>query len=169
MLAGFGLELASARFTGMTGVLCLGFCLRLIPGRPRWLDAAAPALAWVPVMVLTGRIDLFPLPGLLMGGVARILLPGLEKWEPKRRRGEAAVAQLRLEQMSLALRHMEQSLLLTAPVKPDRAAVVDRAQRTNVSGCFAAGDCTGRPYQLAKAVGEGNVAAHSILEYLAEK
>ena len=47
--------------------------------------------------------------------------------------------------------------------------VVDRAQRTNVPGCFAAGDCTGRPYQLAKAVGEGNVAAHSILEYLAEK
>lgn len=47
--------------------------------------------------------------------------------------------------------------------------VVDRAQQTNVPGCFAAGDCTGRPYQLAKAVGEGNVAAHSILEYLAEK
>ena len=47
--------------------------------------------------------------------------------------------------------------------------VVDRAQRTNVPGCFAAGDCTGRPYQLAKAVGEGNVAAHSILEDLAEK
>ena len=47
--------------------------------------------------------------------------------------------------------------------------VVDRAQRTNIPGCFAAGDCTGRPYQLAKAVGEGNVAAHSMLDYLAEK
>ena len=47
--------------------------------------------------------------------------------------------------------------------------VTDRAQRTNIPGCFAAGDCTGRPYQLAKAVGEGNVAAHSILDYLAEK
>ena len=47
--------------------------------------------------------------------------------------------------------------------------VVDRQQRTNLPGCFAAGDCTGRPYQLAKAVGEGNVAAHSMLEYLAEK
>ena len=43
---------------------------------------------------------------------------------------------------------------------------VDRAQRTNLPGCFAAGDCTGRPYQLAKAVGEGNVAAHSVLSYL---
>jgi len=44
--------------------------------------------------------------------------------------------------------------------------VVDRCQRTSIPGCFAAGDCTGRPYQLTKAVGEGNVAAHSMLEYL---
>lgn len=43
---------------------------------------------------------------------------------------------------------------------------VNRQQETNYPGCFAAGDCTGRPYQIAKAVGEGNVAAHQILEYL---
>lgn len=43
---------------------------------------------------------------------------------------------------------------------------VDRLQRTNLKGCYAAGDCTGRPYQYAKAAGEGNVAIHSILEYL---
>ena len=42
----------------------------------------------------------------------------------------------------------------------------DRQQRTNLPGCFAAGDCTGRPYQYAKAVGEGNVALHSAVEYL---
>ena len=47
--------------------------------------------------------------------------------------------------------------------------VVDRNMATNKPGCFAAGDCTGRPYQLTKAVGEGNVAAHSIIAYLAEK
>lgn len=47
--------------------------------------------------------------------------------------------------------------------------VVDRMQATNHPGCYAAGDCTGRPYQIAKAVGEGNVAAHSILKYLAEE
>lgn len=47
--------------------------------------------------------------------------------------------------------------------------VVDRTQATNLPGCFAAGDCTGRPYQLAKAVGEGNVAAHAILEYLSKE
>ncbi len=47
--------------------------------------------------------------------------------------------------------------------------VVDRACRTNIAGLFAAGDCTGRPYQYAKAVGEGNVAAHSVCDYLAAK
>ncbi len=46
--------------------------------------------------------------------------------------------------------------------------VVDREMKTNVKGCYAAGDCTGRPYQITKAVGEGNVAAHSIIEYLSE-
>ena len=46
--------------------------------------------------------------------------------------------------------------------------VVDRTMATNLKGVFAAGDCTGRPYQYAKAIGEGNVAAHSVIEYLAE-
>ena len=46
---------------------------------------------------------------------------------------------------------------------------VDRAMATNLPGVFAAGDCTGRPYQYAKAIGEGNVAAHSIVEYLAKE
>jgi thioredoxin reductase (NADPH) len=45
-------------------------------------------------------------------------------------------------------------------------AVVDRDMSTNLKGLFAAGDCTGRPYQYAKAVGEGNIAAHSVSEYL---
>lgn len=45
---------------------------------------------------------------------------------------------------------------------------VDRAMATALRGVFAAGDCTGRPYQYAKAVGEGNVAAHSVLAFLAE-
>ena len=43
---------------------------------------------------------------------------------------------------------------------------VNRDMSTNLKGCYAAGDCTGRPYQYAKAVGEGNVAAHSVSEFL---
>lgn len=43
---------------------------------------------------------------------------------------------------------------------------VDRSMATNIKGIFAAGDCTGRPYQYAKAIGEGNIAAHSVIEFL---
>ena len=46
---------------------------------------------------------------------------------------------------------------------------VDRNMAASVPGVFAAGDCTGRPYQYTKAVGEGNVAAHSVIEYLARQ
>ena len=42
----------------------------------------------------------------------------------------------------------------------------DRSMATSVPGVFAAGDCTGAPYQIAKAVGEGNIAALSAAEYL---
>lgn len=46
--------------------------------------------------------------------------------------------------------------------------LVDRSMATNLPGVYAAGDCTGRPYQYTKAVGEGNIAAHSVIEYLAQ-
>lgn len=49
----------------------------------------------------------------------------------------------------------------------DGHIAVSRDCSTNIPGCFAAGDCTGRPYQYTKAVGEGNVAAHSCITYLA--
>lgn len=45
---------------------------------------------------------------------------------------------------------------------------VDRSMATNLPGVYAAGDCTGRPYQYTKSVGEGNVAAHSVIDYLAK-
>ena len=43
---------------------------------------------------------------------------------------------------------------------------VDRSMSTSVPGVFAAGDCTGGPLQVSKAVGEGLVAALSAAEYL---
>lgn len=60
------------------------------------------------------------------------------------------------------------STLLPGLAVEDGHIAVDRTMATNLSGIYAAGDCTGRPYQYTKAVGEGNIAAHSILEYLAE-
>ena len=48
----------------------------------------------------------------------------------------------------------------------DGHIAVNRSMATSLKGCFAAGDCTGRPYQYVKSAGEGNVAAHSAIEYL---
>lgn len=41
----------------------------------------------------------------------------------------------------------------------------DKAQQTNVSGIFAAGDICGPPWQVAKAVGEGCVAGLNAADY----
>lgn len=46
---------------------------------------------------------------------------------------------------------------------------VDRRMETKLPGVYAAGDCTGQPLQIAKAVGEGNIAAISAAEYMAQK
>ncbi len=37
---------------------------------------------------------------------------------------------------------------------------------TSIPGVFAAGDCVGRPYQVAKAVGQGLTAAMNAVKYL---
>lgn len=46
---------------------------------------------------------------------------------------------------------------------------VNRSMETNIQGCYAAGDCTGKPYQYMKAVGEGQVAALNAVDYLNAK
>ena len=43
---------------------------------------------------------------------------------------------------------------------------VDRNMCTNITGVYACGDCTGAPFQVSKAVGEGLVAALSAAKYI---
>lgn len=43
---------------------------------------------------------------------------------------------------------------------------IDLNMNTNIQGCFAAGDCTGKPYQYMKAAGQGQVAALTAVSYL---
>lgn len=67
--------------------------------------------------------------------------------------------------------------LLRASIAPARLAPglaledgyikVDGRMATSLPGVYAAGDCTGQPLQLAKAVGQGQAAAHFALEALA--
>jgi thioredoxin reductase (NADPH) len=48
----------------------------------------------------------------------------------------------------------------------DNHIEVDRLMKTNINGCFAAGDVIGKPYQYIKAAGEGNIAALSAVSYV---
>ncbi len=78
-------------------------------------------------------------------------------------------ASLPIDGMFLLKESLSPSALVGGLETKDGHVVVDRKMATNLKGLFAAGDCTGRPYQYAKAVGEGNVCAHSVSEFLAEK
>lgn len=65
----------------------------------------------------------------------------------------------------------------TTPVKSmiyglemDRnAIVVNRFMETNLPNLYAAGDCTGRPFQVSKAVGEGLIAAQQAVAALGKR
>ncbi|HEX3048777.1 MAG TPA: FAD-dependent oxidoreductase, partial [Bacillota bacterium] len=56
--------------------------------------------------------------------------------------------------------------LLTGLEIMDGYIVTDPGQRTNLPGVFAAGDCTGKPWQINRAVGQGQVAALSAVHFL---
>lgn len=94
----------------------------------------------------------------------------------KRIRGEKRVESLELSDGSVLeidgifflKSTVSADVLLNGLKIEDGHIAVDRSMRTNIKGCFAAGDCVGRPYQIAKSTGEGNIAAHSAISYLAE-
>ena len=48
----------------------------------------------------------------------------------------------------------------------DGFILCDRSMATNIAGVFAAGDITGEPWQIAKSIGEGAVAALSVFKFL---
>lgn len=59
---------------------------------------------------------------------------------------------------------------LLAELKTEAGLIVTGSdQMTNVPGVFAAGDCTGRPWQIARAVGQGQIAALSAVHYLEKR
>ncbi|WP_353892227.1 NAD(P)/FAD-dependent oxidoreductase [Proteinivorax hydrogeniformans] len=65
------------------------------------------------------------------------------------------------------LRESVQPSQLIAGLEFDKKAIkVDRDMATNIEGVYAAGDCTGKPLQVAKAVGEGQVAGLSAVSFL---
>ena len=50
----------------------------------------------------------------------------------------------------------------------DNSVAVNRFMETNIKGVFACGDCTGWPYQVSNAIGEGLVAAQQADKFIRE-
>lgn len=108
-------------------------------------------------------------------GLENGLRPEVEviRQKPSAISGNGFVSKLKLDGGELAVdgvfifreTHLPEQLVPGLTVA-DNHIKVDRDFRTNVEGVFAAGDCTGKPYQLAKAVGEGQVAALNTAQYL---
>ena len=44
--------------------------------------------------------------------------------------------------------------------------IVDINMKTNIDGCFACGDCAGKPYSYIKSAGQGQIAALNAVSYL---
>lgn len=56
---------------------------------------------------------------------------------------------------------------LVPDLQMDKGSIaVNHGLETNIPGLYAAGDCTGQPYQLIKAAGEGGTAALHAIRYL---
>lgn len=140
-LSGLALDLAQLTVVPMTAVLCVAFLVRLIPHSPRWLWYAAPAAVYLPISLLTGRVDLLPLPALALGSLVGLAIPHPT---PAGRRGETAVAQVRLELASGVLMQMEEALLEMPEPETDSKALLLDAVESACNSCPGRKACTTR-------------------------
>lgn len=68
------------------------------------------------------------------------------------------------------LRHAVAPHLLVAGLETENGRIIIKSSgETNIPGIFAAGDCAGAPHQVAKAVGQGQIAALSAVGYITGK
>ena len=132
-LAGLALDLAQVTPVPMTAVTACACLLRLLPRYPKWLCAFAPCTLYVTFMGLCGQWDLYPLPGLLIGSVVGVFLPGPTR--TSYRRGETGVAQVRLEMAAGVLSQTRQLLLEVPETAVDEDALVVRAAERACSTC----------------------------------
>ena len=69
----------------------------------------------------------------------------------------------------LAIGHLPNTMMFEGQLEMDNEGYIKTQApytRTSVKGVFAAGDCTGAPLQIAKAVGEGHIAGLSAADWL---
>ncbi len=148
-LAGLALDLAGVTPVPMTAVLCLAYMTRMIPKLNPWMRYLCPGVAFLLVMGLGDVWDLQPLPGLILGSFAAMLLPG--QTEPAHRRGETGAAQVRLEMAGAVLSQTGHLLEDVEPAPIDEEALVARAVERACSGCPCRKNCKEKPTDISTA------------------
>ena len=141
-LAGLALDLSQLTKIPMTAVLSGVYLLRLLPDMPKTVRWMLPAGVYLLVMYLSGMWDLYPLPGLILGGVGGLLLP--KRPAMNHRRGEVGVAQVRLEVAAGVLSQTEQILLETTELPLDEQSIILRAADRACTGCPCRKGCSDR-------------------------
>ncbi len=93
--------------------------------------------------------------------------------EPTALEGENKIEKIKFKDGSLKVDGVFIYRKVTPPDKllaglktDDEHIIVDKNMATNLDGVFAAGDCTGLPYQIGKAAGEGQIAALEAAAYI---
>jgi len=144
-MAGLGLDLAGITPIPMTGVLAVNFCLRLIPQQRKYFSFCFPAVSFLVLCLVCGIWDPLPLPGLLLGGLAGVFLPG-DLLSPNSlvRKGPTGLAQVRLEQASLSLQKMARSLLPVQSPAPDCQALLLHVSELACDTCPERKGCAAR-------------------------
>ena len=143
-LAGLALDLSRITSVPMTAVFCATYLFRLLPGIPKWFRAALPAMAYLLVMSLCGLWDLHPLPGMILGGLMGLVLPG--RSPTGHRRGEVGVVQVRLEMAAGVLSQTEQILSEVEEAAVDERSIILRAAERACSGCPCKKTCQDREH-----------------------
>ena len=141
-IAGLALDLAQVTRVPMTAVLCAVYLLRLVPAIPAAFLRSSPGMVYTLICSMAGLWDPHPIPALVLGGLAGILLPQQPKIS--HRRGETGIAQVRLEMAAGVLAQTER-ILLEAPEPPiDEEALVLRAVERACASCPARKGCRDR-------------------------
>ncbi len=141
-LCALALDLAQISPVSVTAALCLAWLIKLPPRVPKTALCIAPGIAYILVMTLSNTFAPQALPGLFLGGLLGLRLPGQNRYS--HRRGETGIAQVRLE-MTAGVFSQVQQLLLEAPEAAiDEPALISRAAERACGGCPCRKSCRDR-------------------------
>jgi serine/threonine protein phosphatase PrpC len=130
----------------MTAVLSLAYLTRLVPGINKRFVCCAGAVVCLLLMGLCGVYDPEPIPGLLLGGVIALFLPGQP--DVSRRRSESGYAQVRLELAASVLSRSQRLLADVREYPIDEEALIVRAAERACGGCPCRNTCREEPGKL---------------------